>query len=191
MQTLYTESWKLFIHEEVASQTKNTFFLSSQGAMLAILTGISGIFIKLPPYFVGTKSLYPGIFLLGLLSVAIGIVGIRINRHWKSVNFAHQAYQNLRWLTARAIEYQNNISDIGLASIEHVWRKHRDFSDEDYCHFVEIPELAEHVIKSNRKHLSYRSIESTIKAINVLWGLIILLGGLAAVGSCLSIFASA
>ena len=44
---IYSEALKQYTHEDVMSHTKNTFFLSSHGAMLAVLTGISSVVIKI------------------------------------------------------------------------------------------------------------------------------------------------
>lgn len=59
---MYTEALKQYTHEDVMSHTKNTFFLSSQGAMLAVLTGIFSVLIKLKPFVIKNFSFLTELF---------------------------------------------------------------------------------------------------------------------------------
>jgi len=173
---LYTESWKQYSHEDITSHTKNTFFLTSHGAMLAILTGISSVLIKMEPLLLNNFKLYLGLILLGVFSSIIGMIGLIINRYWKQVNDVHRAMINVRWLTARAVEVELDLHTIGVASLEHEWRKHIKISNDKYYPFTNHSKLSEHNISSTFTIGGFDSIHGVIKSISFLWAIVVFCG---------------
>jgi len=176
LKTLYSEAWGQYTHEEAMSHNKNTFFLSAHGAMLAILTGLASVLIKMEPLTYNCATIYFGALILGFLTILISILGLNINKYWYHVNQAHRSVAIARWLSARAIEVESGVSDIGPASLEHFWRKHKDVSNENYHPFKNISELEEHHIKAHYKVGGYDSISKVIQIINYLWRTIIVCG---------------
>jgi hypothetical protein len=171
---LYSESWKQYVHEDSMSHTKNTFFLSSHGAMLAVLTGVSSVLFNIDPFLYKCTTIYYGKAFLGVLAIVIGLIGIRINRYWCDVNEAHRAYTKARWLSAIAIESELKISGFGLANLEHHWKENTDANG--FYPYSDIPELAEHKIDIKHNTEGYDSINAIIKLINILWWTIIICG---------------
>lgn len=166
---MYSEALKQYIHEDTLSHTKNTFFLSSHGAMLAVLTGVSSVLIKLEPVTYNSISIFYGIILLGFIAILIGILGLTINKYWNSINEAHRAYSHARWLSAIAIETELELTDVGLAGIEHRWKENQKKTDNEFYPFKDVLGLEEHKIKDRHSFEGYDSIGGVIKIINILW----------------------
>src|ERR1700761_6767709 len=100
LKILYVETWKEYMHEETIAHSKNTFFLSIHGALLAILSGVSAILVKSPIVKIDLKVFNPSLFYLSFLTAIIGSLALFINRNWKMVSETHRSYMNIRWFVA-------------------------------------------------------------------------------------------
>lgn len=169
LRTLYIEAWKQYSHEDNISQSRNNLFLAVQAALIAILTGISGVLIRMEPINISSYKINLGIGILGFIIVFFAFFVHRILLHWRSVTKAGQAFLNLRWVTARAIEQEADID--GLATIEEGWYKYSKSNPDSEYHtpFPEYESLRKIQIPTKKKIGGWLSILKVIKVVEQIW----------------------
>ena len=170
LRTLYVEAWKQYSHEDNLSQSRNNLFLGVQAAMIAILTGISGLLIRMEPIEIGSHRLWVGFGALGIITVTFAVFASRLAAYWKGVTKSGRAYMNLRWIAIRAIEERVGLHSINLAGMEHNWR---DFSKsnpgKEYRPFTDSESLKQYAVPPLEKVRAWSSILAVIKIVEVLW----------------------
>lgn len=164
---LYVESWKQYIHEDTLAHSNNTFYLSANGVLIALLTGIASVLAKF--------GIILGPLLFGITAILMSVIGLLICRAWKGVNATHRAHIHMRWITARAIESDLNLERVGMASLEHIWRNKKHKGDKFYP-FEEDPKLKDHGVILLGKLRGYNSIESVTSWLKVIWLIILIFG---------------
>ncbi|KOF07232.1 hypothetical protein AC739_19545, partial [Planococcus glaciei] len=85
LRTLYSEAWKQYSHEDNISQKRNNLFLAVQAALIATLTGASGILLKLKALKVGSYELWIGHLALGFILIVFWYFANRLTSFWESV----------------------------------------------------------------------------------------------------------
>lgn len=131
LRTLYEEAWKQYSHEDNLFQSRNTIFLSLQTALIAILTGVSASLISLissQPIAIRSLRVQIGFGALGLLVIVFAVFGFLLTQVWERLTHAARAYLSLRLSTARIIELQLGLDELGLVGIENRWS---DWSKEN------------------------------------------------------------
>ncbi len=121
LHAFYAEAWRQYSHEDNIYQSRNTLYLGVQAALLAIITGVTPALIGLEPLTFGSYKVAIGIMLFGITAIAFSILGISLTYNWEGLTHASRAFLSLRFSTAKIIENQLGMENIGLAGIENQW----------------------------------------------------------------------
>ena len=177
LRTLYAEAWKQYSQEDNLSQSRNNLFLGVQAAMIAILSGISGLLIRIEPIRIGSHQLWVGFGVLGIITVTFAVFAGRLAAYWKGVTKSGQAYMNLRWIAIRAIEERVGLHSINLAGMEHNWREFsKSNPGKEYFPFADSKSLRQHAVPPLEKVRAWSSILAVIKIVEALWYFLLSMG---------------
>lgn len=170
LQTLYTEAWEQYSHEDNLSQSRNNLFLGVQAAMIAILAGISGLLIGMAPIVIGSHQLWVGFGVLGVIMFTFAVFAGHLATHWEEVTKSGRSYLHLRWIAIRAIEERVGLHSINLAGMEHNWREFSESNPgKEYCPFSDSESLRQHTVPPLGEVSGWSSIREVIKIVKRLW----------------------
>ena len=120
LRVLYSEAWAQYRHEDDLGIKRSIFYITVQGAILALLAFtskplIDDIISLEPSGLLDSKPRLIAI-LAGLTSVSSTLLVI-VAVLWKSANDSGRAYINMRWISAFDIERQLLGQQIGVNSL--------------------------------------------------------------------------
>lgn len=189
LRTLYVEAWKQYSQEDNLSQSRNNLFLGVQAAMIAILTGISGLLIRMEPIEICSHRLWVGLGALGVITVTFAVFASCLAAYWKGVTKSGRAYMHLRWIAIRAIEDRVGLHSINLAGMEHNWREFsKSNPGKEYHPFADSESLKQHAVPPLEKVRAWSSILAVIKIVEVLWYFLLGIGVILIVATVVQCF---
>jgi hypothetical protein len=127
LRTIYSEAWKQYDHEDNLAQSRTNVIIAVHTALIALLgIAIDPVTTRVQAGLSAEDWFLPGI--AGGIMIIAGIMLVILSLNWRMMTITAQRYINLRWLPVIAIEKLAAVEEIGLASLEHAYRK---FSKEN------------------------------------------------------------
>ena len=131
--TLYTETWKQYVHEDTIAQTRGTIFTAIFAALVAALGALSIQIVLIPcSLFLNTYIFAPGIIALGVvLLISASYVLKPLIVAFNDVTRAGHRYLNARGASLRVLEATAKLGPFGPATFEDIWRDLSDGKNPD------------------------------------------------------------
>jgi hypothetical protein len=179
LQEMYSLAWAQYTHEDDMGQKRDTVFVTINAALIAALAAVSPWLWRAGPVHIFHREVHLGLTVLGLLTTFFGVLAIQIDSHWRSVTKAGNAYLNLRWSIARAIEAYLNLRPIGLADAENRWQAYSKSNESADGSFNPYPDLfgLEGLSLAPRPRVSgWSSVLHIAKVLIIMWWIILASG---------------
>ena len=133
LRTLYTETWKQYVHEDTIAQTRGTIFTAIFAALVTALGALTFQIVLIPcSLFLYTYIFAPGIIALGVvLWISASHVLNPLIVAFDDVTRAGHRYVNVRGASLRVLEATAKLGPFGPATFEDIWRDLSDGKNPD------------------------------------------------------------